>query len=123
MNYYVVGDEALTRFRKADGSWTEDYNEAEQLTIEQAVEKQVELIRQQIVTEIFEVPLLAEGMYHAIHNRVDDLQARLEAAGVTLTTTIGEGDETTWTMEFGDFTLTMKLAGPDEFEITDREDG
>lgn len=122
MNYYVVGDERLTRFRKADGSWTDDYNEAEQLSIEQAVERQVELIRQKVITEIFEVPLLAEGMYRAIHSRVDDLQARLEAAGVALTTRIGEGDETTWTMEFGDFTLTMKLAGPDEFEVSERED-
>lgn len=122
MNYYVVGDEELTKFRKADGSWTEDYNEAEQLDINEAVERQVELIRQGIVTEIFEVPLLAEGMYHAIHNRVDDLQARLEAAGVTLTTNIGEGDETTWTMEFEGFTLTMKLAGPDEFEVSEKDD-
>lgn len=122
MNNYVVGDEMLTKFLAADGSWVEDFNDAEQLTIEQAVEKQVELIRREIITEIFEVPLLAEGMYHAIHNRVDDLQARLEAAGVTLTTHIGDGDETTWTMEFGDFTLTMKLAGPDEFEVADRDD-
>ena len=122
MNYYVVGDEEVERFRKADGSWVEDYNEAEQLTIEEAVERQVELIRQGIVTEIFEVPLLAEGMYHAINNRVDDLQARLEAAGVTLSTQIGEGDETTWTMEFAGFTLTMKLAGPDEFEVSEKDD-
>lgn len=122
MNYYVVGDETITKFLKADGSWTDDYNEAEQLTIEEAVERQVEMIRQNIVTEIFEVPLLAEGMYQAIHNRVDDLQARLEAAGVALTTNIGEGDETTWTMEFADFTLTMKLAGPDDFEVVEKDD-
>jgi len=122
MNYYVVGDKKLAKFLAADGSWVEDYNDAEQLTIEQAVEKQVELIRREIVTEIFEVPLLAEGMYHAIESRVDDLQARLEAAGVTLTTNIGQGDETTWTMEFGDFTLTMKLAGPDEFEVIEKDD-
>lgn len=121
MNYYVVGTPDLTKYLMADGSWTEDYNEAEQLTLEAAVERQVEMIQKEIITELFEVPLLAEGMYQAIHARVDDLQARLEAAGVTLTTNIGAGDETTWTMEFAGFTLTMKLAGPDEFEVSEDE--
>lgn len=122
MNYYVVGDEGVTKFLAADGSWVDDYNEAEHLTIEQAVEKQVELIRQKIVTEIFEVPLLAEGAYRAIHARVDDLQGLLDERGINLTTTIGEEDETTWTFEVQGLTLTVKLAGPDEFEFSEAED-
>lgn len=121
MNYYVVGDEKLTKFLAADGSWVEDYNEAEQLTIEQAVEKQVELIRREIVTEIFEVPLLAEGVYQAIHARIDDLQGLLEERGISLTTHIGQEDETTWTLEVQGLTLTLKLAGPDEFEFSQDE--
>ncbi len=123
MNLYVVGSKDLTQFLAADGEWVEDYNDAEQLSMEDAVMRQVEMIRKDIVTEIFEVPLLAEGMYHAIESRVDDLQARLEAAGVSLTTHTGAGDETTWTMVFESvgLTLTMKLTGPDDFEVTTDE--
>ena len=38
-NFYVVGDEKLTKFLAADGSWVEDYNDAEQLSIEEAEEE------------------------------------------------------------------------------------
>jgi hypothetical protein len=120
---YALADGSLTQFRREDGTWSDDYNDAEQMTFEQAMAKCVELFQEsKLITEVFEVPLLAEGMYAAIDSRIDDLQARLEAAGVTLTTQVGSGDETTWTMEFGDFTLTMKLAGPDDFEVNDNED-
>ena len=123
-NFYVVGNPKHTRFLAADGSWVDDYNDAEQMTMEDAVMKQVELIRINTPTEIFEVPLLAEGMYDAIDSRVDDLQARLEACGVCLTTRIGQGDETTWTMRFesAGLTLTLKLTGPDDFEVQTDED-
>jgi hypothetical protein len=119
---YALADESLKQFRREDGTWSDDYNDAEQMTLERAMERCLELFREGVITEVFEVPLLAEGMYAAIDSRIDDLQARLEAAGVTLTTLVGSGDETTWTMEFGDFTLTMKLTGPDDFEVTDHED-
>lgn len=122
-NLYALADESLKRFRREDGTWSDDYNDAEQMTLERAMERCLEVFQGEgVLTEVFEVPLLAEGMYAAIDSRVDDLQARLEAAGVTLTTHVGSGDETTWTMEFGDFTLTMKLTGPDDFEVTDNED-
>ena len=122
-NLYALADESLKRFRRGDGTWSDDYNDAEQMTLERAMEKCLELFQaENIFTEVFEVPLLAEGMYAAIDSRVDDLQARLEAAGVRLTTQVGSGDETTWTMEFSDFTLAMKLTGPDDFEVTDHED-
>jgi hypothetical protein len=120
-NLYALADESLKQFRRADGSWADDYNEAEQMALEQALERCLELFREGVITEVFEVPLMAEGMYAAIDSRIDDLQARLEAAGVSLTTHVGSGDETTWTMEFGDFTLTMKLTGPDDFEVTTHE--
>ena len=120
-NMYALADESLKQFRREDGTWSDDYNDAEQMTLERAMERCLELFREGVITEVFEVPLLAEGMYAAIDSRTDDLQARLEAAGVTLTTLVGSGDETTWTMEFGDFTLTMKLTGPDDFEVTDHE--
>jgi hypothetical protein len=121
-NMYALADESLKQFRREDGTWSDDYNDAEQMTLERAMERCLELFREGVITEVFEVPLLAEGMYAAIDSRIDDLQARLEAAGVTLTTLVGSGDETTWTMEFGDFTLTMKLTGPDDFEVADHED-
>jgi hypothetical protein len=121
-NLYALADESLKQFRREDGTWSDDYNDAEQMTLERAMERCLELFREGVITEVFEVPLLAEGMYAAIDSRVDDLQARLEAAGVTLTTQVGSGDETTWTMVFDDFTLTMKLTGPDDFEVTDHED-
>ena len=122
-NMYALADESLKQFRREDGTWSDDYNDAEQMTLEQAMERCLEVFEDAgVITEVFEVPLLAEGMYAAIDSRIDDLQARLEAAGVTLNTQVGSGDETTWTMEFGDFSLTMKLAGPDDFEVTDHED-
>lgn len=119
MNYYIVSDEAMERFLKADGQWTDDRDEAEHLTIEQAVEKQVELIRQQVVTEICEVPLMHEAVYDDVHSRIDDVQARLAEAGIYLSTEIGSEDETTWTLEVESIglTLKMRLAGPDEWEV------
>lgn len=122
-NLYALADESLKRFRREDGTWSDDYNDAEHMALERAMERCLEVFKASgVITEVFEVPLLAEGMYAAIDSRVDDLQARLEAAGVMLTTLVESGDETTWMMEFGDFTLTMKLTGPDDFEVTDRED-
>lgn len=121
-NFYVVGDESLTKFIRADGNWTEDRDEAEHLSLDQAVARQVECIRRGVITEIFEVPLLAEGMYDAIHARIDELQELLADRGISLTTHIGEGDETTWTFEISGLTLDVKLAGPDDWEITTDED-
>lgn len=118
-NFYAIGNESIDRFRRADGEWVEDINDAEQFaSIEDAVMKQVDLFGVGIFTEICEVPLMHEGIYDDIHSRIDDLQARLEAAGIELTTNIGSGDETTWTfgIENAGVTLTVRLAGPDEWE-------
>lgn len=118
MNYYVVSNEAGDRFLNASGEWVESMDDAEHMTIERAVERQVELIRREIITELFEVPLMHEAMYEDLHARIDDVQGSLEAVGVELTTHIGQGDETTWTMVFpGGFTLRMKLAGPEAWEV------
>lgn len=120
-NFYAIANETLDQFRRADGSWTENLDDAEHLTIEAATEKQVELIRAEVITELVEVPLMHEAFYDDIHSRIDTLQDRLERAGVTLTTQIGEGDETTWTFEVAGVTLRVTLAGPDSWEA-DYED-
>lgn len=120
-NFYAIANETLDQFRRADGSWTENLDDAEHLTIEAATEKQVELIRAEVTTELVEVPLMHEAFYDDIHSRIDTLQERLERAGVTLTTQIGEGDETTWTFEVAGATLRVTLAGPDSWEA-DYED-
>lgn len=120
-NFYAIANETLDQFRRADGSWTENLDDAEHLTIEAATEKQVELIRAEVITELVEVPLMHEAFYDDIHSRIDTLQERLERAGVTLTTRIGEGDETTWTFEVASVTLRVTLAGPDSWEA-DYED-
>lgn len=118
-NFYAIGNESLDQFLRADGSWADDIDDAEHFSsIEDAVMKQVELIQQNIITEICEVPLMHEAVYEDIHSRIDDLQARLESAGIHLSTTIGSGDDTTWTIEIesAGVTLTLRLAGPDEWE-------
>jgi hypothetical protein len=118
-NFYVVGDEKLTKFLAADGSWVEDYNDAEQLSIEEAVMRQVDQINAGVITEIFEVPLLAEGVYQSIGSRLDELQELLADVGVELSTVIGSEDETTWKMSFGNgLSLTITLSGPDDFEFS-----
>lgn len=121
MNYYVVSDETRTKFLRGDGSWTDEMNDAEHMTIEQAVEKQVELIRREVITEICEVPLMHESFYDDVHSRIDDLQAALDSIGITLSTEIGQGDETTWTLEFPAIgrTVRIKLDSPDSWEVTD----
>lgn len=121
-NFYGIANETLDKFLTASGEWSENIDDAEHLTIVQATEKQVDLLlRDKVMTELVEIPLMQEGVYDAIHSRIDDLQARLEAAGVDLETTIGEGDETTWRLTFPGFMLTLNLTGPDDFEVTDED--
>lgn len=118
-NFYGIANETLDKFLTANGDWSESIDDAEHLTIEAATDKQLELIRQHVITELVEIPLMQQGVYDAIHSRIDDLQARLEAEGVDLVAAIGQGDETTWTMTFRDsgLTITLNLAGPDDFEV------
>jgi chromosome segregation ATPase len=120
-NFFAIANESLDRFLRADGTWSEDMDDAEHLTIEQAVEKQVDLIRREIITEIFEIPMMAQAMYDDIHGRIDDLQSRLESAGIALETHIGQGDETTWTFTIPAAAVTLKitLAGPDTWEVSE----
>lgn len=118
-NFYGIANEALDRFLTASGDWSENIDDAEHLTIEAATDKQLELVRREIITELVEIPLMQQGVYDAVHSRIDELQARLEAEGVDLVTHIGQGDETTWTMTFrgSGLVLTLKLTGPDDFEV------
>ena len=123
-NFYGIANETLDRFLTAGGDWSENVDDAEHLTMEAAIDKQLELVRREVITELIEIPLLQSGVYDAIHSRVDDLQGQLEAEGVDLVTNIGEGDQTTWTMTFrgSGLVLELKLAGPDEFEVRSNED-
>jgi tellurite resistance-related uncharacterized protein len=118
-NFYGIANETLDKFLTASGDWSENTDDAEHVTIEAATEKQLEFVRQQVITELVEIPLMQQEAYDAINSRTDDLQARLEAAGVDLVTNIGHGDDTTWTMTFRHpgLTLTLKLTGPDDFEV------
>jgi hypothetical protein len=123
-NLYGIANETLDKFLTASGDWSENIDDAEHLTIEAATDKKLELIRQQVITELVEISLMHQGGYDAIHSRIDDLQARLEAEGVDLVNNISQGDETTWTMIFrqSGLTLTLSLTGPDDFEVQARED-
>lgn len=124
-NFYAIGNESLDKFLKADGEWTDDIDDAEQFAdITEAVMKQVELIRREIITEICEVPLMHEAVYEDINARIGDLQERLERAGVILSTEIGSGDETKWKLEIegAGVTLKVRLAGPDDWEAIYHED-
>jgi hypothetical protein len=81
--------------------------------------RQVDQINAGVITEIFEVPLLAEGVYQSIGSRLDELQELLADVGVELSTVIGSEDETTWKMSFGNgLSLTITLSGPDDFEFS-----
>ena len=121
-NFYGIANQTLDKFLTAGGEWSENIDDAEHLTIVQATEKQVDLLlHEKMMTELVEIPLMHHGVYDAIDSRIDELQARLEAAGVELTTTVGEGDETTWRFAFPGFSLTLSLTGPDDFEVTDED--
>jgi hypothetical protein len=124
VNYYVVANEERNRFLHEDGSWVEGMDDAKHYSLNDAVMKQVELIRREVITEICEAPLMHEAFYADIDARVDTLQERLEAAGCILSTAIGSEDETVWTMEFEKtgLKLTIKLAGPDAWEVASDED-
>jgi len=123
-NYYVIANEEKDKFLDENGAWVENLDDAKHYSLDDAVMRQVEFIRQEIVTEICEVPLMHESFYADIDARIDSLQERLAAAGCILSTVIGSEDETTWVMEFENagLTLTLKLAGPDAWEVTDHED-
>jgi hypothetical protein len=123
-NYYVIANEAKDQFLLEGGDWGDSIDDAQHFTLDDAVMKQVELIRNDVITEICEVPLMHEAFYEDIDRRVDALQERLASVGCILSTMVGSEDETTWIMEFENagLTLVVKLTGPDAWEIKNNED-
>lgn len=123
-NYYVLANEGRDKFLDAAGAWVERVDDAHQYNdFADAVMKHMELAKNGISTEVCEVPLMHEAFYADIDARLTPIMERLHAAGCTLSTQIGEGDETLWKFEFENagLTLTVRLAGPDAWEMTDED--
>lgn len=79
--YYFLGIDAGEQarvFRTAAGEWTTKVDDAEHLTIEEAVEKLGDLAEhgEERVVEICEAPKMHEAIYSDISRRFDELQER-----------------------------------------------
>jgi hypothetical protein len=119
---YVLGDSSEPRqFRREDGEWTPNIDDAEHMTIEDAIDKQAELIDDPRIINVCEAPLMHEAMYADMGRRFDELQERLREHEVFLEYEIGEGDETTWkiTFERAGVAVVLKLEDPNSFEMVD----
>lgn len=119
---YVLGDSSEPRlFRREDGEWTPNINDAEHMSIEDAVGKQSELIDDPRIINVCEAPLMHEAMYADMGRRFDELQERLREHEVFLEYEIGEGDDTTWkiTFERAGVAVVLKLEDPNSFEMVD----
>jgi hypothetical protein len=119
---YVLGDDSDPRlFRKENGEWTQNINDAEHMTLEEAADMQAELAADPRSIDICEAPLMHEAMYADMDRRFDELQDRLREHGVFLEYEIGESDETTWKISFerAGVALVLKLEGPNSFEVMD----
>lgn len=119
---YVLGDSSEPRlFRREDGEWTPNIDDAEHMTIEDAIDKQAELIDDPRIINVCEAPLMHEAMYADMSRRFDELQDKLREHEVFLEYEIGEGDETTWkiTFERAGVAVVLKLEDPNAFEMVD----
>ena len=119
---YVLGDSSEPRlFRREDGEWTPNMNDAEHMSIEDAVDKQAELIDDPRIINVCEAPLMHEAMYADMSRRFDELQEKLREHEVFLEYEIGESDETTWKITFdrAGVAVVLKLEDPNAFEVLD----
>jgi hypothetical protein len=119
---YVLGDSGEPPlFRTVAGEWTPNIDDAEHMTIEDAVDKQAELIDDPRPIIVCEVPKMHEALYADMDRRFDELQERLREHDVFLEYAIGEGDETAWTITFerAGVAVVLKLESPDAFEVMD----
>lgn len=119
---YVLGDSSEPRlFRREDGEWTPNIDDAEHMSIEDAIDKQAELIDDPRIINVCEAPLMHEAMYADMTRRFDELQEKLREHEVFLEYEIGEGDETTWkiTFERAGVAVVLKLEDPNAFEMVD----
>lgn len=120
--FYVLGDSSEPRmFRAAAGEWTTNIDDAEHMTIEDAVDKQAQLIDDPRIINVCEAPKMHEAFYADMERRFDALQERLREHEVFLEYEIGEGDETTWKISFerAGVAVVLKLDSPDAFEVMD----
>ena len=119
---YAIGDLSEPKlFRTAAGEWTANIDDAEQMEIEDAVDKLAELSNEEKVMIVCEVPKMHEAMYADMDSRFDALGERLREQEIFLEYEIGEGDETTWKISFdrSGVVLVLKLQDPDAFEVHD----
>lgn len=121
-NLYVIANQHLDRFRKADGSWTPDINEAEQMGLHDALEKEIEVhMGGEKLIQLFEVPLMHDAQYEDVMSQADAAADFFDRHGIDLGVEIGSGDETTWTMKSrgSGETVTLTLADCDSFEVSE----
>ena len=121
-NLYVIANEEFNSFRKADGSWTDDINDAEQMGLHVALEKEIEVhLGGEKLIQLFEVPLMHDAQYADVMSQADAAADFFDRHGIDLGVEIGSGDETTWTMKSrgSGETVTLTLADCDSFEVSE----
>lgn len=121
-NLYVIANEGLDSFRKADGSWTDDVNDAEQMGLHAALEKEIEVhLSGEKMIRLFEVPLMHDAQYEDVMSLADSAADFFDRHGIDLNIEIASGDETTWTMKSrgSGETVTLTLADCDSFEVSE----
>ena len=98
-NLYVIANQDLDSFRKEDGTWTPDINEAEQMGLHDALEKEIEVhLGGEKMIQLLEVPLMHEAQYEDALSLSDAAAVFFDRHGLDLSVEIGDSDETTWAM-------------------------
>ena len=96
-NLYTLWNRETSMFRKADGTMTDNIDQAEQMPLQQAMEKEIELFSSgEKFIELREVPLMHEGQYEDALSLTDPAGDFFDAHGIDLVINIGSGDESTW---------------------------
>lgn len=123
-NLYVIANRKLNEFRKADGTWTSDIEDAEQMEIHAALEKEAEIFEGgDKMTELVEVPLMHDAQYEDALSLTDVAGDFFDRHGIDLEVEIGSGDETKWTLRSraSGETAVITLADCTSFEVSDED--
>lgn len=124
-NFYVLRNRKTGAYRRADGSMTEDIDDAEQMSIHDALEKEIEVFsRGEKFTELYEVPLMHDAQYEDAMAMTDPAGDFFDDHGIDLTVEIGAGDETAWTLVSRTTGHVAKVTLKDchSFEVNKQED-
>ena len=124
-NFYTLWNRETSMFRKADGTMTADIDQAEQMPLQQAMEKEIELFAAgEKFIELHEVPLMHEGQYDDALALTDPAGDFFDAHGIDLVVNIGSGDESTWhlTSRASGAKLRLTLADCYSFSVGSEED-